>query len=180
MTRTRSSEPVGDQGEVSRPAAVSVAAASIPELVASASRAIGPARATALARAVGTGAPLSNRGVGRMLSRIWDRTDDYFLDPDRPYYDAPVATAAAPATAAPVAPPATSSLAPTPFREEILNLANQIDAKGVLEQAPVIEDGKVKPGTGGIGKWVDQSQLDANRKAMGSGFTTCGTVLSNI
>jgi hypothetical protein len=57
----------------------------------------------------------------------------------------------------------------TPFREEILKLVSEIDAAGVQET----------PGRG-IGKWITQDQLDADRRAMGTNFTTCGTFLNNV
>jgi hypothetical protein len=85
-------------------------------------------------------------------------------------------TAAAPSPTAPAAP-----AAGTPFRAEILKLADQVDAKGVQEKLPVRdESGKVVPGTGGIGRWITQDQLDANRKLLGKNYTSCGTFLSNV
>lgn len=222
--------------------------------------ALEPARATALARAIATGAPLSNRGIARtvLLQRAPAATGDALQERARQAlaaqvtdwagaaeeilagivdthvpdlrgnvtgfrYDPAAAqsdptdsqravklingqlvggdilvrwvangfladavsevrnalAAAAPTAPAPNAPAATG--AGTPFREEILKLANQVDAAGVQEKLPVLDEhGKPKAGTGGIGKWITQDQLDADRKMMGKSFTTCGTFLNNV
>jgi hypothetical protein len=75
------------------------------------------------------------------------------------------------------------------FRQEIMNLANLLDSAGVVEKPPQFDaKGKWVPGTGGIWKrygkrlvtWAGYDQLKANRDLMGEGFTSCGTVLSQI
>jgi hypothetical protein len=169
-------EPATTDGEVGR----EDARALLPAPVA---QALAPVYGAALARALSSGEPLSNRGVGRLLAR---RKLQSTLANDDPYDDYDEVNAG-----------------PTEFREEIVKLIDQIDAKGITETDPVrytadeaaadasgnIKEGMVKSG-GGIAGWFTAKDLDNARGGWKKGkseadmrsaaYTTCGDFMLRV
>jgi hypothetical protein len=137
----------------------------------------------AVARALSAGEVLSNRGLSRLLARKKLQStlanDDIYDDFDE------------------------VNEGPTEFREEILNLINPIDAKGLTETDPVrftaaeaaadttgkTKEGGVKSG-GGIAGWFIAQDLDYGRGGWKKGksetemrmaaYTTCGDFMSRV
>jgi hypothetical protein len=137
----------------------------------------------AVARAMSAGGPLSNRGLARLLARKKLQStlanDDIYDDFDE------------------------VNEGPTEFREEILNLINPIDAKGLTEtdavrftaaEAEADTTGKTKEGAvksgGGIAGWFTAQDLDVGRGGFKKGksetemrmaaYTTCGDFMSRV